>query len=81
MRDPASQLAEIFQALSLLQSLPALPIPPHVEPVLGLPCVVANALDLRLDLVLGVAGIAALRVDLDVVPLLGLSIITALGFD
>ena len=81
MRDPASQLAEIFQALSLLQGLPALLVTPHVEPVLDLRCVVANTLDFRLDLVLGVAGIAALRVDPDVVLLLGVTNITALGFD
>ena len=91
VRDPASQLAQIFQALSLLQlrlqylvplqSLPALAVTPYVEPVLDPPGVVAHALDFRLDLVLGVAGITALRVDLDVVPLLGLTDITALGFD
>ena len=81
VRDPAGQLAEIFQALSLLQGLPALAVAPRVEPVLDLPCVEADAVDFRLDLVLGVAGITALRADPDVIPLLGLTNITALGFD
>ena len=81
MRDPTSQLAEIFQPLSLLQGLPALAVAPRVEPVLDPPCVVAHAFDFRLDPVLGVAGITALRTDPDVVTLLGVTNITALGFD
>ena len=91
MRDPAGQLAEVLQALGLLQprlqmfiqlnSLTALAVPPRVESVLNLQGVATHALDLRLDLVLCVAGLATLGIDFNVEPLLGVAGMAALRVD